>query len=62
MGRLGVNKLFIRNPKTLFETEAKFLAMQHTLASKIRAKFLAYSGKKKYQQMRAAGTSRVRMA
>ncbi|XP_022253422.1 unconventional myosin-Ic-like, partial [Limulus polyphemus] len=54
--RMGKTKLFIRLPRTLFETEDAFEQKKHDLATIIQAKFHGYSQKKKFLQMKMAAT------
>ncbi|KAL3181898.1 hypothetical protein MRX96_035846 [Rhipicephalus microplus] len=51
---MGHTKLFIRFPRTLFETEDAFQQRKHYLASVIQAEFRCYSARKKYLKMRKA--------
>lgn len=51
---MGRTKLFIRFPRTLFETEDAFQQKKHYLATVIQAEYRSYSAKKKYQRMRKA--------
>ncbi|PRD33328.1 UNVERIFIED_CONTAM: Unconventional myosin-Ic [Trichonephila clavipes] len=48
---IGKSKIFIRFPKTLFETEDEFQRYKHVLATIIQAKFRAYIQRKKYLSM-----------
>ncbi|CAL1271380.1 unnamed protein product [Larinioides sclopetarius] len=47
----GKSKIFIRFPKTLFQTEDEFQRYKHVLATIIQAKFRAYVQRKKYLSM-----------
>jgi len=48
--------VFIRNPLTLFQLEESRNKKKHTLATAIKARFLAHYYSKKFQKMRAAVT------
>lgn len=50
--QLGSTKVFIKNPKTLFALEEKREKALGVLASKIRARWLAFINKRKYQRDR----------
>jgi len=50
--RMGKTKIFIRFPKTLFQTEDAFQAKKHELASKIQATYKGLLQKRKYQEMK----------
>lgn len=54
--RMGKTKLFIRFPRTLFETEDAFQLRKHDLATKIQATFRGYVQRKRYLIMRASVT------
>lgn len=54
--QLGKTKVFIRNPLTLFQLEESRNKKKHALVTAIKARFLAYYYKKKFQRMRAAVT------
>ena len=54
--RMGKTKLFIRFPRTLFETEDAFQRKKHDLAAIIQAQVKGYQQRKKYQKMREAVT------
>ena len=45
---MGETKIFIRLPKTLFETEDTFQKRKHELISKIQAKFKGIRERRKY--------------
>lgn len=51
---IGKTKIFIKNPSTVFALEEKRENMKHTVASKIRANYLAYIYRKKYLRMKQA--------
>jgi len=50
--KLGLTKIFIRFPKTLFQIEDAFQKQKHVLATKIQALYRGYLQKQKYQQIR----------
>lgn len=52
--RMGETKIFIRLPKTLFETEDAFQKRKHELASKIQAKYKGLLQRRKYLAVRKA--------
>ena len=54
--RMGKTKLFIRFPRTLFETEDAFQRKKHDLAAIIQAQVKGYQQRNKYQKMRSAVT------
>jgi len=54
--RMGKTKLFIRFPRTLFDTEDAFQRRKHELAAIIQAQFKGYKQRKRYQEMRRAAT------
>lgn len=54
--RMGKTKLFIRFPRTLFDTEDLFQKRKHELAAIIQAQVRGMQQRKKYQEMRAAVT------
>lgn len=54
--RMGKTKLFIRFPRTLFQTEDAFQRKKHHLAAIIQAQVKGYQQRKKYQRMREAVT------
>ncbi|XP_045023570.1 LOW QUALITY PROTEIN: unconventional myosin IC-like [Daphnia magna] len=51
--RMGLTKIFIRLPKTLFETEDAFQKRKNELASKIQAKYKGILQRRKYLAIRA---------
>uniref|UniRef100_V5HVM9 Putative myosin class ii heavy chain n=1 Tax=Ixodes ricinus TaxID=34613 RepID=V5HVM9_IXORI len=51
---LGRTKLFIRFPRTLFETEDAFQQKKHYLATVIQTEYRRYSVRKRYMEMRKA--------
>jgi len=54
--RLGVTKIFIRRPQTLFRTEELFQQRKHELATSIQSVYKGYVTRVRYQKMRAAVT------
>lgn len=54
--RLGVTKIFIRKPQTLFFTEELFQQKKHELATSIQSLYKGYVTRVKYQKMRQAVT------
>ncbi|XP_015784428.1 myosin-IB [Tetranychus urticae] len=50
--RLGTSKIFIRLPRTLFETEDAFQKKKHQLAAYIQAHVRGYFQRQKYHQIR----------
>ncbi|EDQ89910.1 uncharacterized protein MONBRDRAFT_16848 [Monosiga brevicollis MX1] len=52
--RMGKTKIFIRNPKTLFDIEDAFQHKRHWIASKIQASYKGYKQHKHYQNLKAA--------
>jgi myosin-1 len=55
--KLGKTKIFIRLPKTLFDTEDLLQKRKHEIATIITAKWKMYIQRKKYRQLRNAGQS-----
>ncbi|EEC13929.1 myosin IB, putative [Ixodes scapularis] len=55
---LGRTKLFIRFPRTLFETEDAFQQKKHYLATVIQTEYRRYSVRKRYMEMRKAALHR----
>ena len=51
--RMGLTKIFIRLPKTLFETEDAFQKRKNVLASMIQAKYKGILQRRKYLVIRA---------
>ncbi|XP_064461369.1 unconventional myosin IC-like isoform X2 [Ornithodoros turicata] len=51
---MGKTKLFIRYPRTLFETEDAFQQRKHYLATIIQTRYRCFAARKKYLQMRKA--------
>lgn len=51
--RLGKTKIFIRFPKTLFQTEDAFQAKKHELATKLQAKYKGILQRRRYVHQRA---------
>ena len=49
--KLGLSKIFIRFPKTLFQIEDAFQKQKHVLATKIQALFRQYRQRKIYKQI-----------
>ncbi|KAG8200588.1 hypothetical protein JTE90_000658 [Oedothorax gibbosus] len=49
---VGKSKIFIRYPKTLFQTEDDFQKHKHVLATIIQSKFRSYIQRKKYLSMK----------
>lgn len=54
--KLGLTKIFIRFPKTLFEIEETFQQKKHYLASKIKAQYRCFNQRRKYLRMIASVT------
>lgn len=52
--KLGKTKIFIRHPKTVFELEEQLNARKHQLATQIQAKYKAFAGQKKFQNLKQA--------
>ncbi|XP_074636310.1 unconventional myosin-Ic-like [Acropora palmata] len=52
--KMGMSKIFIRFPQTLFTTEDAFQAKKPALATIIQAQFRGYSQRKKYMRLRVA--------
>lgn len=52
--RMGKTKIFIRFPKTLFETEDAFQMKKHDIASIIQSRWKGRKQRKKYLQIRAS--------
>lgn len=52
--QLGNTKLFIRNPATIFATEAMFIKRQHGLATQIQAKVKGWLGRTQFLRMKVA--------
>ncbi len=50
--RMGLTKIFIRLPKTLFETEDAFQRRKNELASLIQAKYKGILQRRKYLAIR----------
>ncbi|KAG7168346.1 Unconventional myosin IC-like [Homarus americanus] len=55
--RMGATKLFIRLPKTLFQTEDAFQKRKSELATMIQAKWKAFMYKRRFLRMKAAVTA-----
>lgn len=49
---MGVTKIFIRSPQTLFRIEDEFQKQKHILATQIQACFKGYRQRKSYQHFR----------
>lgn len=55
VNRIGTTKIFIRDPKTLFDIEARFQKERHNIATKIQAKVKGHLGRKHFLLQKSSG-------